>query len=276
MWPQLSVSERASVRSQSGPLASAPLTAFPVCRVTRIGSELFRTLLLRRLRLPLPLSVRSCVCGRRLDVFGHHRAACSRAGVLGRRGFAVESAVEQICREAGARVSTNVMVRDLDIARSNTDSRRLEVVAEGLSVFGGVQLALDATLVSAHHGDGTPLRKADQIDGVALQRKEQRYPELSGSNGRARLVVIAGEVGGQWSRETQTFLQCVSHGKAQSAPHILRASAQAAWCRRWCNLLACSAAKAVAVSLLEKRGDPGVGGRLPSVHEVLAEARREV
>ena len=36
-----------------------------------------------------------CVCGRRLDVFGHHRAACSRAGVLGRRGFAVESALAQ-------------------------------------------------------------------------------------------------------------------------------------------------------------------------------------
>ena len=75
--------------------------------------------------MPLPLSVRSCVCGRRLDLFGHHWAACSRAGVLSRRGFAVESAVEQICREAGARVSTNVMIRDLDIAGSNTDARRL-------------------------------------------------------------------------------------------------------------------------------------------------------
>ena len=31
VWPQLSESERASVRSQSGPLASVPLTAFPVC-----------------------------------------------------------------------------------------------------------------------------------------------------------------------------------------------------------------------------------------------------
>ena len=30
------------------------------------------------------------------------------------------------------------MIRDLDIAGSNTDARRLEVVAEGLSIFGGV------------------------------------------------------------------------------------------------------------------------------------------
>ena len=224
-------------------------------------SEPFRVLFLRRLRMPLPLSVRSCVCGRRLDLFGHHRAACSKAGVLTRRGFAVESAVEQICLEAGARVSTNVMIRDLDIAGSNTDARRLEVVAEGLSIFGGVQLALDATLVSTHHGDGTRLRKSDKMDGVALQlarrRTEARYPELSGSHGRARLVVIAGEVGGRWSRETQAFLQSLAHCKVQGALRILRASAEVAWYRRWCSLLACSAAKAVAVSLSERRGNPG-------------------
>ena len=57
-----------------------------------------------------------------------------RSGVLGRRGFAVESAVAQICREGGAGVSTNVMLRDLDISPPrNSDGRRLEVVAEGLT-----------------------------------------------------------------------------------------------------------------------------------------------
>ena len=75
------------------------------------------------------------------------------------------------------------------------------MIAEGLSLFGGVQLALDATLVSAHHGDGTPLRKADTTNGVALRharkRKEDRYPELCGTGGRARMVVIASEVSGR-------------------------------------------------------------------------------
>ena len=59
--------------------------------------------------------------------------------------------------------------------------------------------------MSTHHGDGTPLRKSDKMDGVALQlarRQEARYPELSGSHRRARLVVITGEVGGRWSRES--------------------------------------------------------------------------
>ena len=68
-----------------------------------------------RLRLPLPLSVRSCRCGRAIDIFGHHRAVCSRAGVLGRQGFALESAVARICREAGGRVAVNTFMRDVDL-----------------------------------------------------------------------------------------------------------------------------------------------------------------
>ena len=71
------------------------MVAFSVCPsspLTRIYSALFRVLLQRRLHLPLPLSQRICRCGRPLDPFGHHRAACSRTEALGRRGFALESA----------------------------------------------------------------------------------------------------------------------------------------------------------------------------------------
>ena len=73
-------------------------------------------LLFRRLWLPLPLTKRTCGCGRLLDSSGHHRAACANVGVLGRRGFALESAAARVCREAGGRVSVNQYVRDLDIA----------------------------------------------------------------------------------------------------------------------------------------------------------------
>ena len=82
----------------------------PTCRITRLASHNFRLLLLRRLQIPLPLTVRSCQCGRPLDAHGHHRAACARAGVLGRRVFALESVVSRVCREAGGRVSTNVLL----------------------------------------------------------------------------------------------------------------------------------------------------------------------
>ena len=64
----------------------------------------------------------------------------------------------QICREAGGRVTTNVMVRDLDLAAPNVrDVRRLELVVDG---------------------------RAPNSDGIALalarRRKERTHPELVG------------------------------------------------------------------------------------------------
>ena len=128
VWPSLQEDERAMVWSRTGPMASTPLISFPVDRNTRFDSQPFRLLVLRRLCLPLPLSFRRCQCGRPVDVLGHHRAACGEAGVLGRRGWPLESVAARICREAGARVRTNVYVRDMDLATRRTlDGRGLEV-----------------------------------------------------------------------------------------------------------------------------------------------------
>ena len=149
-----------------------------------------------------------CRCGRPLDSFGHHRAACSRAGLLDRRGFAVETAAAKVCR-AGARVTTNIMVRDWDLG-----------VAQ--PALDGRKLALDTTLVSPVRADGTARLVAGQRDGVALvsarRLKDLTYPELVGRGARARLVVLAGEVGGRWSRETSTFLRLLAEAKARAEP----------------------------------------------------------
>ena len=164
---RLTDSECAMLRSQSGPLAGVPLSTTPSNILSRIDSHLFRVLLLRRLRLPLSLSARQCRCGRLLDAFGHHRAACARAGVLGRRGFAVESAGARICREAGGRVVANALLRDLDLVAPNPrDQRRLEILADGLPLFGGAQLAVDTTLVSPLHCDGSPHPGAANVGAV--------------------------------------------------------------------------------------------------------------
>ena len=88
---------------------------------------------------------------------------------MGRRGFALEVAAAQVCREAGARVSTNQFVRDLDLGEFNgLDGRRLEVIADGLSLWRGAQLAIDTTLVSPLHRDVTAGRGAADRNGVAL------------------------------------------------------------------------------------------------------------
>ena len=182
VWPTLSDSTRALVRSQHGPLASVPLTVVPTSKATRLDAQPFRVFLCRRLHLPLPLTMRTCRCGRLLDKFGHHRAACAVAGVLGRWGFPVEVGAAQVCREAGARVSTNLHVRDMDLTVfNNLDGRRLEVVADGLTLWQGAQFAIDTTLVSPLRRDVFARPRVADHDGAALEdvrrRKERTYPD---------------------------------------------------------------------------------------------------
>ena len=59
------------------------------------------------------------------------------------------------------------------------------------------------------------------VDGVVLQsvrrRKERTYPELVGPRSRARLVVLAMEVGDRRSDET---IVCVTVGQSQGAPRV--------------------------------------------------------
>ena len=277
LMPVLADSERALLRAQSGPAAGMSLSAVPSSPQTRIESQLFRVLLLRRLRLPLPPASRLCRCGRLLYNFGHHRASCAQAGVLGRRGFAVESAAARICREARGRVATNVLVRDLDIPVPVNDGRRLEVVVDGLPLFGGAQLAVDTTLVSSLHCDGSPHRGAADVDGAVLvaarRRKERTYPELVRPGRRARLVVLAGDVAGRWSEEAVSFIRHLAKARARSEPTILRKRAEQAWRMRWCCLLACAAARAFAASLLERRAAGGADGETPTVHHVVNDWR---
>ena len=114
------------------------------------------------------------------------------------------------------RVSTNAMVRDLDLSQAGVDGRRLEVVAEGLSLFGGAQLAMRCDIGQrfAVRWDCQGWRRHTRS---TQSRKKADVPRTGrrGEGGRARLVVLASEVGGRWSSETASFLS--SFGSAQSA-----------------------------------------------------------
>ena len=172
-----------------------------------------------------------------------------------------------MCREAGGRVSSNVLVRDMDLAVVNQfDSRRLEVLADGLTLWNGSQLAI----VSPLHRDGTARRRAADHNGVALEharrKKAATFPELTRDVGRARLVVLAAEVGGRFSTETAVFLNALAKAKSQSAPQLLRGRVRVSNTRRWEAILACSAPQSFAMSLLERRPTCGTGMDPPSVH----------
>ena len=181
--------------------------------------------------------------------------------MLGKRRFPLECAAAKVCREAGARVATNVWVRDMDLGEQRF--RRV--------LWRGAQLAIDTTLVSPFSRDGSASRRAANHDGAALQRakrrKEATHPELSGEGGRARLVVLAAEVGGRWSVETAQFLSALVKAKAQSAPHLLQGRVEAAWLHRWSATLGCSAVSAGLAPV------PGTGDAIPSTHEVMRDNR---
>jgi hypothetical protein len=81
-----------------------------------------------------------------LDTYGQHRAACNLSGRLKTRSVAGEVALARVCREAGARVQTNVFLWNLNFRQPITDGRRKEVLATGLPCYTGAQLAIDITV----------------------------------------------------------------------------------------------------------------------------------
>ena len=135
--------------SQSGPCSAQVFLMLPVCPELILEPAHFRVSLLRRLRSPLLFVPARCRCGREQDALGDHRSACPRSGVLRARGGPLERAAARICREAGAVVATHTLVRDLNVGSVPGDDRRIEVIANGLLLWGGMQLAVDTTLVSA-------------------------------------------------------------------------------------------------------------------------------
>jgi hypothetical protein len=82
----LDPASQAMMASQPGPFASRVFTTIPHTPDLAYPNHIFRLLLLRRLRLPLPLTERNCRCRRVLDPLGDHRAACPRSGILRSRG----------------------------------------------------------------------------------------------------------------------------------------------------------------------------------------------
>ena len=240
--------EQALLRSEGGPRAVAPFTFAAQQTLFRIESQTFRVLLLRRFCLSFPLQMRICWCGRPLDVPGHHCAACTNAGILDPRGFAVQSVVARIFPRLG-------------LARY-----RLVRRAACGSGGGRPSSVLGAPNLPVPWGGMGPRGRGQQRTMVLLQtrrRAERSYPGLMGGAGQCRWVVVGGEVGGRWSSEICRFLTSLSPTNSREAPDILRQSSGGAWRRWWGGVLACSAGWASCGA----RGVPGADGETSPVHK---------
>ena len=181
-----------------------------------------------------------------------------------------------------ARVVTNAALRELNLEGVPPgDERRLEVVANGLPLWHGAQVAVDATLVAPVRRNGTAAPFTNEEDGVALhraaRRKRRTYPEFEGA-GRCQLVVFGIEVGGRWSQEAPDFIRLLARARGRAVPELVRRSAELAWRNRWSALIAVATQRALAASLLELPLEQAGcwDGEAPPLGEVLAEGREAV
>ena len=105
------------------------------------------------------------------------------AGILGKRGYAPENVVARTCLETGSRVTTNVLLRERDFGLANDAAgRRLDVVADGRPLFGGAQLDVDTTVVSALRNDGTARPHAASWNPNPRIERIQRLHQLTRQN----------------------------------------------------------------------------------------------
>ncbi len=147
------------------------------------------------------------------------------------------------------------MLRDMGIPGvSTSDGRWLEVVATGLPLAGGAPLAVDATMVSPLHADGTPWPAAATRAGAALARAEaskvRTYPELAASP-LVSLTTLACEVGGRWSQKCCDVVTQLARAKARESPRRLRTSAFCVFQARWWSLLSCAQQDSLAATLVD-------------------------
>ena len=145
--------------------------------LSRIDSHLFRVLLLRRLRLPLPLSARQCRCGRPSTLLATTVLHVPEQGSWEAGLHSRERGSTNLPRGRGQSCGERNAPR-LRFSRSKPsgpaslgDPRRWLAPLWG----GGAQLAVDTTLVSPLDCDGSPHPGAANVDGavLAVARREE-------------------------------------------------------------------------------------------------------
>ena len=144
-------------------------------------------------------------------------------------------------------------------------------------------MAVDITIRSVLTGHGEPRPQADWRDGAVAEGaradKERKYAELARGN-RCALVVVAIEAGGRFSGETCEFLRDLADAKASASPAYLRRAVALGYEKRFGRVLAISAAKTLARSIvcskLELACAPADGDHQPWLQDVLTERRFDI
>ena len=197
-----------------------------------------------------------------------------KSGKVKLRSKVVEKIWARILREAGGKVRENVLLRDAGVVGVDVaDGRHIEVVVTGLPIAHGVPVAVDASIVSPLHADGTPHKDADVRPGISLGRaeraKETTYPELLRS-GQLRLETVACEVGGRLSSRALNLLDIAAGAKVRCEPAHRQKFLTKWWRHRWMTMIAVAIQSCVASTLVNDGCTilDGCDGPAPSAREL--------
>ena len=192
-----------------------------------------------------------------MDPYGVHLLSCMRSGAVQRRAASLERAFMGICVEARGRCRWKPLVRDLNfvgpgVLLAAEDTRQLDFACFGLSVLGGLPLAVDATIVSPISAEGVPhpgcARDAGEVFASAEAAILRDYGDVA-RGGRATLLCLASSVGGRWNPATHGLLHALVEDRARQQPAVLRRSVALALTRRWWAVLSIARDEALAASL---------------------------
>ena len=180
----------------------------------------------------------------------------------------------QVLREAGAASSHRPLLRDLAVPDvADTDSRQLDIVAGGLSIYGGRTIVGDATLRSPISSRGDAQGVAATTDGAtfpgARRDKATAYPELVLPSARHKFLVLASEVGGRFSEECVNLVPQLVNNKASNLSASDSKLFRLAYTRRWWGILSMAVQRAVAANLLGGSWMPACDWCEPSEEELL-------
>ena len=180
----------------------------------------------------------------------------------------------QVLREAGAAASHRPMLRDLAIPGVvDTDTRQLDILAGGLSIYGGRTIVGDATLRSPISGGGEAHAHAATTNGAtflgARRDKADAYPELVVPSARHKFLVLASEVGGRFFEECVHLVRQLVSNKAHNLNDSDTKLFRLMYTRRWWGILSVAVQRAVAANLLGGDWAPACGWYEPSEEELL-------
>ena len=110
-----------------------------------------------------------------------------------------------------------------------------------------MELAVDTTLVSPLHCDGSARLGAPSTDGScpSVQQDEERRGRTQNFVGPHVVLVLVVLAGGRWSEVTRPFISQLDKANSRAEPFVLRRRVEQAWPVRWGAMLSCAAARGV-------------------------------